>query len=149
MHLAVKGGEQIAARQLEGSARELRIGVVTRLFDEAEPGVAAACEAAAGELPGRAEPVAIPLHEEISTIGQLVILPEATAAHLQWLRTRLADYGPDVRARLLAGLFLPSTAHVTGARQGRELWNDELLGSGVDELGDAGQGVVAIEAWHV
>jgi len=42
------------------------------------------------------------------------MLPEATARHLEWLRTRLADYGPDVRARLLAGLFLPATAHVTG-----------------------------------
>jgi aspartyl-tRNA(Asn)/glutamyl-tRNA(Gln) amidotransferase subunit A len=47
------------------------------------------------------------------------MLPEATAAHGQWLRTRLDDYGPDVRARLLAGLFLPSTAHVTGLRARR------------------------------
>src|SRR5205823_10701723 len=60
-----------------------------------------------------------PLHDEIATIGQLVLLPEATAVHLRWLRTRLADYGPDVRARLLAGLFLPSTAHVTGVRAQR------------------------------
>ena len=30
-----------------------------------------------------------------------------------WLRTRLADYGADVRARLLAGLLLPSTAYLT------------------------------------
>ena len=42
------------------------------------------------------------------------MLPEAAAAHLGWLRTRLADYGADVRARLLAGLLLPSTAYLTG-----------------------------------
>ena len=47
------------------------------------------------------------------------MLPEATSAHLPWLRTRLADYGADVRARLLAGLLLPSTAYVTGLRARR------------------------------
>ena len=36
-----------------------------------------------------------------------MMLPEAAEAHLAWLRTRLADYGADVRARLLAGLLLP------------------------------------------
>ena len=47
------------------------------------------------------------------------MLPEATSAHLPWLRTRLADYGADVRARLLAGLLLPATAYVTGLRARR------------------------------
>jgi aspartyl-tRNA(Asn)/glutamyl-tRNA(Gln) amidotransferase subunit A len=109
--------ELIADQRLpEKPARELRIGVVTRLFEGADPRVAASCEAALRDLPGRLEPVEIPLHEEIATITQLLMLPEATAAHGHWLRTRLADYGPDVRARLLAGLFLPSTAHVTGLR---------------------------------
>jgi aspartyl-tRNA(Asn)/glutamyl-tRNA(Gln) amidotransferase subunit A len=111
--------ELMADRPLEGAARDLRIGVVTSLFERAEPAVAAACDAALRELPGMLEPVRIPLHEEIETITQLVMLPEATARHLEWLRTRLADYGPDVRTRLLAGLFLPSTAHVTGLRARR------------------------------
>jgi aspartyl-tRNA(Asn)/glutamyl-tRNA(Gln) amidotransferase subunit A len=109
----------IAGRPLAGEARDLRIGVVARLFEQAEPAVAEACEKAVRELPGRAEPVSIPLHDEISTITQLVMLPEATSVHVRWLRTRLADYGPDVRARLLAGLLLPSTAHVTGLRARR------------------------------
>jgi aspartyl-tRNA(Asn)/glutamyl-tRNA(Gln) amidotransferase subunit A len=111
--------ELMADRPLEAAAHDLRIGVVTTLFERADPEVAAACEAAVRELPGRLEAVHIPLHDEITTITQLVMLPEATARHLEWLRTRLADYGPDVRARLLAGLFLPSTAHVTGLRARR------------------------------
>src|SRR5262249_52927738 len=48
--------------------------------------------------------------------------------HLHWLRTKLADYGPDVRARALAGLLLPSTAYVTGLRARswvRSLWERE------------------------
>jgi aspartyl-tRNA(Asn)/glutamyl-tRNA(Gln) amidotransferase subunit A len=111
--------ELMADRPLEATARELRIGVVTSLFERAEPEVAAVCEAALRELSGTLEPVRIPLHDEIATITQLVMLPEATARHLEWLRTRLPDYGPDVRARLLAGLFLPATAHVTGLRARR------------------------------
>jgi aspartyl-tRNA(Asn)/glutamyl-tRNA(Gln) amidotransferase subunit A len=110
--------ELMADRTVATPERELRIGVVTSLFERAQPEVAAACEAALKQLPA-AEPVAIPLHDEIATITQLLMLPEATARHLRWMRTRLADYGPDVRVRLLAGLLLPSTAHVTGMRARR------------------------------
>src|SRR6185312_10004136 len=91
-----------------------------RLFEEAEPEVAAACEEAARSLPGSHEPVELPLHDEISTITQLVMLPEAADAHLPWLR-----------ARLLAGLLLPSTAYLTGRRArswARSLWERELGG---------------------
>jgi aspartyl-tRNA(Asn)/glutamyl-tRNA(Gln) amidotransferase subunit A len=54
--------------------------------------------------------------DEAGVIQQLIMLPEATTAHLPWLRTRLHDYGADVRARLLAGLLLPATAYPTGLR---------------------------------
>ena len=85
------------------------------------PPLPGACRA----LPGSHVPVELPLLDEIATITQLVMLPEAAAAHLGPLKTRLADYGPDVRARLLAGLLLPSTAYVTGLRARRwvrSLW---------------------------
>jgi aspartyl-tRNA(Asn)/glutamyl-tRNA(Gln) amidotransferase subunit A len=111
--------ELIADRPMPEAAGELRLGVVTSLFERADPEVAGACETAMRDLPGRLEQVEIPLHEEIETITQLIMLPEATAAHGRWLRTRLAEYGPDVRARLLAGLFLPPTAYVTGLRARR------------------------------
>jgi aspartyl-tRNA(Asn)/glutamyl-tRNA(Gln) amidotransferase subunit A len=120
--------EIMAGRSLEsGDVR--RIGAVTRLFEEANPQIAALCEEAARALPGSPEPIELPLHEEIATITQLVMLPEAASVHLQWLRTRLADYGPDVRARALAGLLLPSTAYVTGLRARnwvRSRWEREL-----------------------
>jgi aspartyl-tRNA(Asn)/glutamyl-tRNA(Gln) amidotransferase subunit A len=116
--------EIMAGRSLEaGDLR--RIGIATRLFEQADPALAALCEDALGALPGAAEPVELPLHDEIATITQLVMLPEAAAVHLHWLRSRLADYGPDVRARALAGLLLPSTAYVTGLRARR--WVRSLL----------------------
>ena len=122
--------EIMAGRPLEPKGEPRRIGLITRLFAEADAAVAAACEEAAHAL-GDAEPVELPLHEEISTITQLVMLPEAASVHLPWLRTRLADYGPDVRARALAGLLLPSTAYVTGLRARnwvRSEWERELAG---------------------
>ncbi len=123
--------EVMSGRPVATGGAELRIGVVTRLFELADPAVAAACEQALPLLSGAQEPVELPLHEEIATITQLVMLPEAAAVHLRWLRTRLADYGADVRARLLAGLLLPSTAYLTGRRArswARSLWERELGG---------------------
>jgi len=104
-------------------ARGLRIGVVRALFERGiDGGVAALARAAVAELAGlgvAVEEVEIPLLEEAGTIQQAIMLPEAAAAHLPWLRTRLGDYGADVRVRLLAGLFLPSAAYVTGMRARR------------------------------
>jgi aspartyl-tRNA(Asn)/glutamyl-tRNA(Gln) amidotransferase subunit A len=114
--------------ELEGGVDGLRIGLVEELFDRAEPEIAARARAAVEELESLgavAEPVAVPLLAEAGTIVQTIMLPEAAEAHLPWLRTRLSDYGPDVRARLLAGLLLPSTAYVTGLRS-RDLFHREL-----------------------
>jgi aspartyl-tRNA(Asn)/glutamyl-tRNA(Gln) amidotransferase subunit A len=99
-----------------GGIAGLRIGVVDRLFERADPEIAAVCEAAVGDLGARAERVEVPLLEDAGTIQQLLMLPEATSVHLPWLRNRLGEYGADVRARLLAGLFLPGTAYATGLR---------------------------------
>jgi aspartyl-tRNA(Asn)/glutamyl-tRNA(Gln) amidotransferase subunit A len=108
--------------------RGLRVGVVEALFERAEPEVAAVARRAVDELRGlgaRIETVTVPLLDEAGTIVQALMLPEAAEVHLPGLRTRLADYGADVRARLLAGLLLPSTAYVTGLRA-RRLFRREL-----------------------
>ncbi len=123
--LSVLTGEPI---ELVESVRDLRIGIVDELFRRADPAVAALAHAAVDELRSlgaSVESVEVPLLEESGTIGQLLMLPEAAEVHLPWLRTRLADYGDDVRARLLAGLLMPGTAHVTGLRA-RRWFCDEL-----------------------
>jgi aspartyl-tRNA(Asn)/glutamyl-tRNA(Gln) amidotransferase subunit A len=98
-------------------------GVVTSLLEQADPRVAAVVEEAVREL--GAERVEAPVLGHAGLIQQLIMLPEAAAAHLPWLRTRLSDYGADVRARLLAGLLLPATAYPTGLRARRWL-EDEV-----------------------
>ena len=108
---------------VEGGIEGLRIGVVEALFAQADPRVAKSVRAAVAvltELGAAPEAVEVPGLAEAGTIAQLQMLPEATAVHLEWMRTRLEDYGADVRARLLAGLFLPATAYVTGMRARRD-----------------------------
>lgn len=99
--------------------RGLRVGVVASLVEGADPPVAAAVEEAVGvlgSLGAEVAPVEVPLVEQAGTIQQAMQFPEATATHLEWLRTRLPDYGADVRARLLVGLFLPHGVEETGRR---------------------------------
>jgi aspartyl-tRNA(Asn)/glutamyl-tRNA(Gln) amidotransferase subunit A len=111
--------------ELDAGVAGLRIGLVEHLLEGAvDPRVAAAVEEAVSELArlgARVERVDAAFVREAEVVQQLVMLPEAAAAHLPWLETRLADYGPDVRARLLAGLLLPGTAAVTGQRARRRL----------------------------
>jgi aspartyl-tRNA(Asn)/glutamyl-tRNA(Gln) amidotransferase subunit A len=116
--------------ELDGAVRGLRVGVVEHLFERSDPAVAACASSAVEELRSLGavvEPVEVPLLEEAGTILPAVMLPEAALVHLPWLRERLADYGPDVRVRLLAGLALPSTAYVTGLRA-RRWFLDGLAG---------------------
>jgi aspartyl-tRNA(Asn)/glutamyl-tRNA(Gln) amidotransferase subunit A len=113
---------------IDGGVRGLRIGVVTRLIEGADARIGAAVEAALEELRALgAELVSVAprLLEHAGAIQQAMQFQEAAAAHLEWLRTRLADYGDDVRARLLTGLVLPSTLYVTGQRA-RRLAHEEL-----------------------
>lgn len=115
-------------RELERGAEGLRVGVVTALVDRADPRIGRAVRDAVEKLSGAGatvEEVAVPLLDEAGAIVPLIMLPEAAEVHLRWLRSRLDDYGPDVRARLLAGLLLPATAVVTGRRACR--WYCERL----------------------
>jgi Asp-tRNA(Asn)/Glu-tRNA(Gln) amidotransferase A subunit family amidase len=99
---------------------ELSVGVVEELFEGAiEPGVAAAAREAVEALREagvRTTSVELPHLDRAPIVQQALQFPEATSIHLDWLRTRLADYGADVRGRLLAGLFVPATAYVTALR---------------------------------
>jgi aspartyl-tRNA(Asn)/glutamyl-tRNA(Gln) amidotransferase subunit A len=109
-------------KELELGVEGLRVGVVRELIRRADPRIADAVETAVAELASLGADVVeveIPLLDEAATILQLIMLPEAAEAHLPWIRTRLADYGADVRARLLAGLLLPATAVSTGRRAQR------------------------------
>jgi aspartyl-tRNA(Asn)/glutamyl-tRNA(Gln) amidotransferase subunit A len=98
----------------------LSVGVVESLFEGAiDTRVAAMVRdavAALREAGVATRTIELPHLERAALVQQALQFPEATAIHLEWLRTRLADYGADVRGRLLAGLFVPATAYVTALR---------------------------------
>ncbi len=55
----------------------------------------------------------LPLAAAVSTA---LIATEAYAYHEQWIRSRPADYGADVRERLRVGAFLSGADYVNGQR---------------------------------
>ena len=90
-------------RPEHGGAGGLRIGVVSQLFERAEPDVAACVQAAVeelGALGAQVEPVTIPLLEEAGTIVQTTCSPGG-GAHLDWLHAaaRLRCRRPCAPAR--------------------------------------------------
>jgi aspartyl-tRNA(Asn)/glutamyl-tRNA(Gln) amidotransferase subunit A len=99
---------------------EPSVGVVDALFEGAiEPGVARAAREGVEALRDagvRTTSIDLPHLDRAPVVQQALQFPEATSIHLEWLRTRLGDYGGDVRGRLLAGLFVPATAYVTAVR---------------------------------
>jgi aspartyl-tRNA(Asn)/glutamyl-tRNA(Gln) amidotransferase subunit A len=54
--------------------------------------------------------------QTLDHLVQLVQLPDASAAHSVFLRTRPTDYGPQVRARAEVGHFISAVDHLTALR---------------------------------
>jgi aspartyl-tRNA(Asn)/glutamyl-tRNA(Gln) amidotransferase subunit A len=98
----------------------IRIGLVrSPLLDQVDPAVRNANESAARKLSrlgARLRRVTIP-ELEWTVATQLVTLrAEASAVHHRWLRSRLRDYGTDVRARLQLGSLISATDYVLAQR---------------------------------
>lgn len=74
----------------------------------------AALEAAGAEL----VPLDMPELDALRAVQAVILGLEATAYHLPWLRTRLDDYGPFMRQRILSSFVYGPTAYVE-AQQAR------------------------------
>ena len=113
---------------LAGGVKGLRIGLVAARFERGvDPAVAATVREAIAELEAlgaTVEAVRPQFTETAGVVHQLVMLPEAAQNHQQWLRECPELYGADVRARLLAGVFLPGTAYVTGQKARRVAFDE-------------------------
>jgi aspartyl-tRNA(Asn)/glutamyl-tRNA(Gln) amidotransferase subunit A len=127
------------AAALTGEVKGLRIGLLRRFFlESADAPVREAVEQAVKVLEGLGASVReVPLEHMTYAAGvaAAVISVEAYAYHEPWLRTRRAEYGPDVRERLLVGAFVSGADYLKGQRV-RRLVRDEVdrtLG-GVDVL---------------
>lgn len=97
----------------------LRIGVDEALISQAHPAIQKRLEAALSALvKAGARKVAVRFNDwrTIDHLTQLLQLPEVASAHGRFLRTRAADYGPQVRARIEYGHFINAADHQTAQR---------------------------------
>ncbi len=120
------------AAALSGEVKGLRVGLLRDFFlDSAASEVKAAVEQAAHTL-ARAgavvDEVSLPLMPHVAAASFAVVASEALAYHAANLRTRAAEYQPDVRERLMMGIFV-SGLHYVRAQQVRVLARAEVDGA--------------------
>jgi aspartyl-tRNA(Asn)/glutamyl-tRNA(Gln) amidotransferase subunit A len=114
---------------LSGDVRGLRVGLLRSFFlESAAAEVRTAVEAAAKTLEKAGAvvaDVAVPSVRFASAGSLAVVGTEAMAYHAAWLRTRRADYDPEVSTRLMLGAFITGVHYVRG-QQARALIRREV-----------------------
>ncbi len=114
---------------LTGQVRGLRVGLLRAFFlESANDDVRAAVEAAAATLAGAGavvDEVSLGHLDIVAGASSAIVASEALAYHAEWLRTRAAEYQPDVRERLKLGVFVTG-AHYVRAQQARALVRREV-----------------------
>jgi aspartyl-tRNA(Asn)/glutamyl-tRNA(Gln) amidotransferase subunit A len=106
-------------RRLDDPIQGLKVGVDEKVIAEAHPDVQRMVEdvvTVLTRLGVSQAPCAFPDWQTLDHLVQLVQLPDASAAHRNYLSTRAGEYGPQVRARLEVGHFVPAVDHLTALR---------------------------------
>jgi aspartyl-tRNA(Asn)/glutamyl-tRNA(Gln) amidotransferase subunit A len=123
------------AKAAKRSPKELKIGLPTRFYvDDLEEDVAAALDdalATCRRIGAKIVKVELPDQDLLSTAALVVLAVEATSAHAPWLRTRAADYGPQVRNRLENGLAYSALEYLEALR-----WRGPALAAHLDAIGN-------------
>ena len=103
----------------------LRIGVDEAVIAEAHPDVQRMVADMVGimtKIGLKRDACRFPDWQTLDHLVQLVQLPDASAAHGAYIRTRADEYGPQVRARIEVGHFISAVDHLTALRaRGRYL----------------------------
>jgi len=97
----------------------IRVGVDEKVISEAHPAVQRMVEEVLAILQKvglQRVSCAFPDWQTLDHLVQLVQLPDASAVHAAFLRTRPGDYGPQVRARIEVGHFIGAVDHLTALR---------------------------------
>jgi len=105
--------------RLDDPVKGVRIGIDAAVIAEAHPEVQRMVEEVVGILTklglARAD-CRFADWQTLDHLVQLVQLPDASAAHAAFLRSRPNDYGPQVRARAEVGHFISAVDHLTALR---------------------------------
>lgn len=121
-----EGRDYLGALERGGDGlRGVRVGVPRGWLEKrVDPAVTAAVREAIGRLEDRGAAVReieFPDADPMMLANRLIILAEAAAYHMPWLRTRAGEYGADVRARLELGQYLMAVDYLAGQRLRAEL----------------------------
>ncbi|MBI3330250.1 MAG: Asp-tRNA(Asn)/Glu-tRNA(Gln) amidotransferase subunit GatA [Nitrospinae bacterium] len=115
---------------LAGDLQGVRIGLPRPVFlDDLDPEVEAAVKGAMRDLESlgaRIEIIPLPKMRHAQFISAIIIAAEAAAYHLESLRMRAHQFGPDVCARLKLGTLLPAWAYLKAQRM-REAIRREMV----------------------
>lgn len=102
--------------RVSGGVRGIRIGVPTNYFYDGIAGEVRALMEASLEvyrgLGAEIVEVTVPHLDVLDALSNVVMTSEAATIHGDWLRTRPEDYQPQVRHRIMAGLFYPATKYL-------------------------------------
>ena len=104
---------------LDDPVKGLAVGVDETLIAEAHPDVQRMVEDVLAVLTGlglKRAACRFPDWQTLDHLVQLVQLPDASAAHTAFLRTRAGDYSPQVRSRVEVGHFIGAVDHLTALR---------------------------------
>jgi aspartyl-tRNA(Asn)/glutamyl-tRNA(Gln) amidotransferase subunit A len=111
--------------RLGAGLKGVRIGIPHTVFFEAmEPEVGAAMQEALGVLKAAGATMSeVPFPALDAAVGahRAIIFTEASAAHEEWVRTRAAELGDDVRPLLQAGLFLTGPQYLAAQQARRRI----------------------------
>ena len=116
------------AATLDDGARGIHIGIPKEhFFDVMDGEVKKAVSLAAGVLEGMGasvEEVSVPMLDHALAISTILGV-EAAEVHIEHLRHRADDIGPDVRARLEAAALIPAVDYLK-AQRARTLFNRQI-----------------------
>jgi aspartyl-tRNA(Asn)/glutamyl-tRNA(Gln) amidotransferase subunit A len=105
--------------RLDDPVKGLRVGVDEAVIREAHPQVQRMVEdvlAVLAKLGLSRAACRFPDWQTLDHLVQLVQLPDASAAHTAFVRTRAGDYSPQVRSRVELGHFIGAVDHLTALR---------------------------------
>jgi aspartyl-tRNA(Asn)/glutamyl-tRNA(Gln) amidotransferase subunit A len=105
--------------RLDDPVKGLKIGIDETIVAEAHPQVQRMVEdvlAVLAKLGLKRASCRFPDWQTLDHLVQLVQLPDASAAHTAFLRTRAGDYSPQVRSRVEVGHFIGAVDHLTALR---------------------------------
>ena len=108
------------AKAMKRPAKGMTIGVPKSFYvDDLEPDVAKALDDAIATfktLGVKIVPVDLPDQVMVAAAALIVLAVEAATCHAPWLRTRFADYGPQVGNRLQNGLAYSAVEYLEALR---------------------------------